>query len=218
MKALLSYPRSGNHLVRFFIELLSEKPTIGMKNVRGDNPIFKNKFEKQIPFNIKDYNEEECYHKFHHVEQMEPGDIVTDLIFIIREPKEVLLRHNNNFINLKSYERYWSLIDYFQSCEAKKIVLFYEDIITNKANFVNQLYDYLGLDNEEKKKYVLDNIDELFDLSLNGIHRVWGGNHSNGKINFYYPQIPSFIKENFDNHINEKYHKYVELCEKYRNK
>ena len=49
---LLSYPRSGNHLVRFFIELLSEKPTFGC----GDNPkdieIYKNKFSENIPFNI----------------------------------------------------------------------------------------------------------------------------------------------------------------------
>ena len=32
----LSYPRSGNHLVRFFIELLSEIPTYGCKGNKRD--------------------------------------------------------------------------------------------------------------------------------------------------------------------------------------
>jgi hypothetical protein len=44
MKILLSYPRSGNHLVRFFMELLSEQPTLGVLNNVKDRPIFENIF------------------------------------------------------------------------------------------------------------------------------------------------------------------------------
>ena len=49
---LLSYPRSGNHLVRFFIELLSEIPTYGCKGNKLDIEIYKNEFPEEIPFNI----------------------------------------------------------------------------------------------------------------------------------------------------------------------
>ena len=55
MNFLLSYPRSGNHLVRFFIELLSELPTYGVKTNINDVFIHLNKFEEEIPFNINEY-------------------------------------------------------------------------------------------------------------------------------------------------------------------
>ena len=54
MKVLLSYPRSGNHLVRFFIELLSELPTLGCINNKLDIPIYLNEFTENIPFNIEE--------------------------------------------------------------------------------------------------------------------------------------------------------------------
>ena len=50
---LLSFPRSGNHMMRFFIELLSELPTFGCKYNKNDKEIYKNIFNESIPFNIK---------------------------------------------------------------------------------------------------------------------------------------------------------------------
>jgi len=36
MNVILSYPRSGNHLTRFFIELITEQPTYGYKFDKND--------------------------------------------------------------------------------------------------------------------------------------------------------------------------------------
>ena len=57
---ILSYPRSGNHLVRFFIELLSEIPTFGCKLFKTDIEIYKNIFPEKIPFNISDFDKKDC--------------------------------------------------------------------------------------------------------------------------------------------------------------
>ena len=62
---LLSYPRSGNHLVRFFIELLSEIPTFGCKGTKKDIEIYKNLFPEKVPFNISDFDKKDCYNKYH---------------------------------------------------------------------------------------------------------------------------------------------------------
>ena len=62
---LLSYPRSGNHLVRFFIELLSEIPTYGCKGNKNDIEIYRNVFPEKIPFNISDFDKKDCYIKYH---------------------------------------------------------------------------------------------------------------------------------------------------------
>lgn len=210
---ILSYPRSGNHLVRFFIELLSEKPTFGCKRYeKTDKEIYKNIFPEKIPFNISNFDKKDCFIKYHDL----PSEkiCINKLIIILRNPKEVLLRHNNMKFIPNSFETYFKIIDFFNNCKGKKLLLYYEDIVTNKTNFINTLYDFLDVNNIEKKNYVLSNIDKLYDLSSKGKDRSWGGINSNS-INYYYKKIPVSIKTEFDNYLNKKYKKYKFLNEKY---
>ena len=101
MPFLLSYPRSGNHLVRFFIELISETPTHGViGNRANDIHIYQNEFPEPVPFNIGsagDYDFNTLYVKCH----SPPVSANGQLILVVRNPKEVLLRYNDNRI---SYE------------------------------------------------------------------------------------------------------------------
>ena len=209
---ILSYPRSGNHLVRFFIELLSEIPTFGCKGFRTDKEIYKNIFPEEIPFNISNFNKKDCFIKYHNP----PSEniCINKLIMILRNPKEVLLRHNYMKFKPYSYETYFKNIDFFNNHKGKKLLLYYEDIITNKTNFINTLYNFLDVNNIEKKNYVISNIDKLYDLSSKGEGRSWGGINSNS-INYYYKKIPVSIKTDFDNYLNEKIIKYSFLNEKY---
>ena len=214
---LLSYPRSGNHLVRFFIELLSEIPTYGCEGYQEDDKeIYKNVFPEKVPFNISDFNKNDCYNKCHAPPSQNFHS--NKLILIMRNPKEVLLRHNNYKLNIKgnwdSYETYYRNIDYYNNHKGKKLFLYYEDITVNKENFINVLYDFLELNNIEKKNYVISNIDKLYDLSSKGKNRSWGGINSNSN-DYYYNKIPESIKEEFDNYINDNFKKYPFLNKKY---
>lgn len=218
---ILSYPRSGNHLVRFFIELLSEVPTFGcsnpnnqkIKNIK-DIEIYKNLFSEKIPFNIKNnFNINNCYFKYHSF----PTDIdINNIIFIVRNPQEVLLNHNQLNLIFNSFDSYFKDINKFNSFSGKKILFFYEDIITNKTKFINELYDFLNINNLEKKKYVIKNINKLYNLSLNGKRRSWGGNKSNNKLHFYYKKLNIKKKYYFDNYLNKKLLEYPFLKEKYK--
>ena len=113
-----------------------------------------------------------------------------------------------------SYETYFKNIDYYNNHKGEKLLLYYEDIITNKHKFINTLYDFLDVNNIEKKNYILSNIDKLYDLSSKGKNRAWAGINSNS-IDYYYKKIPESIKEQFDNYINDKIKKYSFLNEKY---
>ena len=93
-------------------------------------------------------------------------------------------------------------------------MLYYEDIITNKTNFINTLYEFLDINKLEKKNYVLSNIDKLYNLSSKGKKRDWNGINSNS-TDYYYKKIPESIKEKFDNYINDKLKKYLFLNKKY---
>jgi hypothetical protein len=202
MSVLLSYPRSGNHLVRFFIELLTETPTNGCSGNNKDIPIYLNKFPKEIPFNINKlhkYENNNIYQKYH----TPPEYIPNILIFIVRNPNEVLLRNSDYKMNIKWFDNYFSCIDYYNNFLGKKLLLFYEDIITDKITFIKTLYEFLNIKYENKKNYVLENIDELYKLSSLGTNRAWGGINSN-HVNYYYNKIPITIKENFDNYITNK--------------
>jgi hypothetical protein len=110
MKIILSYPRSGNHLTRFFIELLTEKPTVGCLFNPLDVPIYKNKFNNSLPFNIDDnFSKDDCYYKYHNIPDIESSN----LIFILRNPREVLLRHDNYNMNYKNFDIYFNCVDYY---------------------------------------------------------------------------------------------------------
>ena len=213
---ILSYPRSGNHLCRFFIELLSETPTFGCKTNNTDIEIYKNIFTEEIPFNIKkNYNKSDAYYKYHGPNPLIKNPNLKKIIFIIRNPREVLLRHNNYNLKFNYFRLYFRNIDFYNKITGKKILFYYEDIITNKIEFINKLYEFLEIDNIEKKKYVLENIDKLYNLSLNGKKRNWGGNVSKGSLDFYYKKLPKFKKDKFDIYLNEHLKIYPFLREKY---
>ena len=202
MNIILSYPRSGNHLTRFFIELLSEQPTFGCSCNTRDIPIYKNKFRNNIPFNIDEnnINKDMCYYKYHDSPQID----CKNLIFIIRNPREVLLRHNNYEMKYDNFDIYFQSLDYYLNFNGNKILFFYEDIITNKIDFVNKLYNFLELSNNIKLEYVINNIDFLYNESKNGTYRSWGDIISNS-INYYYPKIINqHIKNKFDKYLSEK--------------
>ena len=213
---VLSYPRSGNHLCRFFIELLSEIPTYGCKGNKDDKEIYKNNFPEKVPFNIRmHFDSTDCYRKYH----MPPPKNANKLILIIRNPKEVLLRQNNYKINMTnnwfSYQKYFENIEFYNNHVGPKIILFYEDMLTDKISFINTLYDFLEINNPKKKDYVIANIDKLFELSSKGTNRAWGGVLSNGETEFYYKKIPDTMKTEFDLNIDKFCEKYPFLKEKY---
>jgi hypothetical protein len=211
MKLLLSFPRSGNHLLRFFIELLSEQPTLGVVGATLDIPLYKNKYAIPIPFNIQPDAETcnpESYYRKSHIPPKTYHDI-EEMVFIIRNPRECLIRQNgfyswNQNYNWYSYDAYFNLVNSYLNYPGKKCVFYYEDIITDRRDFVTQLYEFLGCNNPDKLQYVMDNIDELFKLCMNGEGRYWGGVKSNGNLNFYYPQIRVLIKDRFDTYLSDR--------------
>lgn len=218
MSAILSYPRSGNHLARFLIELLSEKPTLGCLGNPNDISLYQNTYSEEIPFNINDTTYSDCFIKYHSV----PTDKIERLIFIIRNPREVLLRHHNYNMcfskqNCDSFDLYFELIDYFLGFKGDKLLLFYEDLIENREESTNKIYRFLNIDKKEKLNYVIENIEKLYTLSGTATNRGWGGINSDS-INYYYKRLNGNKKISFDNYIQSKLenNNYKFIVEKYK--
>ena len=136
MKAILSYPRSGNHLVRFIIELLTETPTLGCKGNSRDVPIFQNKFPEEIPFNIlslKNYNEKNLYRKFHNPPNS--NEIPSELLLIVRNPRECLIGYLQYKFRIGGWDgckTYFDCLDYYNNFNGKKIYFIMKIYILKK--------------------------------------------------------------------------------------
>lgn len=209
---LLSYPRSGNHLCRFMIELLSEIPTFGCKDNPKDIELYKNTYTENIPFNIKkSYDINNCFYKYHTINK---NHETNKLILIIRNPLEIFARFYEN-LNTELFDTYFDNIDYFENFNGDKLLLYYEDILTDKISFINTLYSFLNLNNIEKKNYVIDNIDNLYSLCSKGSKREWGGINSNFNIKYYYSKLSSNDKKDLDNYLKKKLENYKFIINKY---
>jgi len=203
---LLSYSGSGNHAVRFFIELLSEQPTKGWNYVKEDIPIYLSQYSEPVPFHIKP-NTPFIYQKDH----FPPIHLnVERTILILRNPKEVIIRQFGiNLFKLVDgeisdwpelelhFNFYFDLVEYYQNFKGPKLLLFYEDILTNKMKFIQTLYDFLNVIKPAKLHYVLDNVDKLFTLCLTGTYNSWLGSKSDLSFDFYWKKVLPDSQEKF---------------------
>lgn len=209
---LCSFPRSGNHLVRFFIELLSGMPTSGCPGNRADTPIYRNRFPQPIPFDIRD-ERDFIYCKTHCF----PSQRVNNLIFIVRNPREALPNFCKYRYDAQKMNDYFQLIDRYGAFKGNKMVFFYEDILTEKKKFIQQLYNFLSIDEPGRLKYALDNADDLFHISRQGSNRAWGGAKSNGQLHYHYERLSGPAKQQFDTALSKKLNdkKYLWIKQEY---
>jgi len=209
---LLSYSGSGNHLVRFFIELLAERPTLGWSDVKEDVPIYNATFAEKIPFNITETSTP-IFRKEHYIPKAD--EKVEQLILIVRDPKEVIVRQagiNLNTLvdgmltNTQIIENhclwYCSLVKYYIDFKGPKLLLFYEDLITKRKESIQKLYDFIQPNKPEKLEYALKNIDRLYAMSKGGKNRVWLGPKSNGTTSYYFDKLKYSSKEFLTKTVN----------------
>ncbi len=210
---LLSYPRSGNTWSRYWLEVLTGRPTahfwstanpsnlpIGLMVGHSLNfskaPIWKVHNRKELNFSKFKYNPKQ--------------DL---LIFVIRNPKEAIIRHvgKPDVDNLstghifKNFEIYFDdLKVYDEWAEDKKILLYYEDMISDPAQVMTKALLFLkdplsGLEDfmlqyEYHKKTAL----KVYDYN--------GGSQSQGNdILFHSYKLSAAERKKIDEWINATY-------------
>jgi hypothetical protein len=202
MICLLSYPRSGNHLARFFIELLSERPTRGCSDNKSDVPIHTNRFSEPVPFKIATTDRNNFIADKHH---SVPTGSYQKLVFLVRNPREALIRfHGKRAVYPERYQLYFDLISYYQQFEGPKKIFYYEDLLENKESFIRELYEFLEIDKPDKLDYCLEHADKLYQLNLTATGRSWAGNKSNMETTFHYKGLTGRFKRDFDRYLEQQ--------------
>lgn len=203
---LLSYPRSGNHWVRFIIEWFSGRPTKGLSP--NDPPIKTSILNQKILSHVKG---EFIVHKKHGV----PKGNINKLILILRNPKECIYRQTKN-LNVDQINAYMKLINFYENYKGEKFLMYYEDLITDPKNTVTTLVNFMGIYDDDKINAFIENYDLFFEESIkiydntNKIKIVSGNkqrtSETKGKSVVHHSKKISEDKlKIFNEHINKNY-------------
>lgn len=155
---LLSYPRSGNHWVRFIIEWFSGRPTKGL--TPNDPPIHKNLPNKDILAHVK--GNDFIVYKEHGA----PKGNLNKLILILRNPKECIYRHTKD-LKPGQIDSYMKLINFYNNYVGEKLLIHYEDLILEPKNIITNITKFLEIHEEDKLNYFMENYDLYFKESVN---------------------------------------------------
>lgn len=202
---LISYPRSGNHWVRFIVEWFSGKPTKGMN--KEDKPIYVNLVNKDTLSHVSgtDY----ILFKNHWYSKIKPNE---NLILIVRNPKEAIIRHKNKFTD-DDLKWFMGLIKSFHNHKGNKILIYYEDLLTHPKSNIENILKFLNILDEKKLNIFMDNYEELFNESINvydntGKKEIISGGKGRvsktkgKKLNFHSNSLTNEDNQRFINYLN----------------
>lgn len=215
----MSYPRSGNTWLRYAIEVLTQRPTahhnfanktIGMPLglITGHAldyskaPVWKVHFEHELNFPNYCYNNRE--------------DL---LIFMIRNPKEALIRqlslravlHSTMNDDKRNIRPYCSAYSYFDSLYVfdkwnpkKRLLLYYEDMISSPKTTFESLLAFLG-DSADKLEEFFSEYTKHKQTGLT-IYNNQGGSQSKGDDLLYHSkEISLEDRQEIDQWMEQKY-------------
>lgn len=209
MNYIISYPRSGNHWVRFILEFISNRPTLGCKLNPLDLPIHTNEFKNgDNPIIIK--NEVPIGRKEHSI-----GDIdLTDnskMVLIIRDYKECIIRHNN-IITDQTINAYFNLIKLYDDFKGDKMVCYYEDLLNKPDVVADELFHFFKCEDIDRLNDFKQNHERYAKLNKNPVKRQWQGSISGENLNFHKNKYKHNNLDKINNYINNNY---IELKNKY---
>ena len=160
---LLSYPRSGNHWLRYIVEWFSSRPTLGDKEGEHPNDIIN---DVDIPI----YKRVSIPHVNPHISPIAKkrhfinawDDKNAKVVLVIRNYKECIVRHMylgdhtnydiDNEVVKSSIQNYCSILSCFDNWGSDKVYFYYEDLLLISKSFDKTL---------KKLLVFLDCYDEL---------------------------------------------------------
>lgn len=150
---LLSYPRSGNHLLRFFVESISSRPTLGA----GDSERKAPSLLRELPVFLKTDGVGVMHSRPVLVKRHWIGDEdqFERAIFLVRNPEEALLSHSRDLATDDESYRIWvdqqveridQNLNWFMTLPREnRIAVSYDALRASPRELLQQVLAFLGL-------------------------------------------------------------------------
>lgn len=221
---ILSYPRSGNTWIRYILEFLSKRPSQGYNN-RLDIAL-----GERIDIGV-DLTASPIAFKSHKLLNDING--TEKLLVIIRDYKEAIVRHakSGGFISQDQMRKHFIQqtegksnldVDYIDVIETydiwdndKKLLIYYEDLITNPILEINKIINFTDLKESIYKDEFFNNYDKHKN---NSIVSYMPGSHTKGNdLKFHSSSLSNSYIEFMTNHLktnhNIVFNKYLKRYE-----
>lgn len=204
---LVSYPRSGNTWYRYCIEYLSKCPTKGYDHkLKGgkktiDEPLC------NFATNHVNLKNDFILVKRHELPNMEEDDKV---ILLLRNPKEVIIRHfrsmpqkDINHVLNAQVDWYFSIIRGFDSINKQKMVVYYEDLITNIAPVLKKSIQFLDISDAYYQPF-MDSIGKHRAQGLKVYGNQFPSMTKGRKVLFHSNSVNKDVTKKIENRLKEK--------------
>jgi hypothetical protein len=200
---LLSYPRSGNTFTRYCIEYLTQRPTADIYEPSPMSHPLSNQVNLSKPF----------VYKYHHINN--PA-ISTPIILLIRNPKEVAYSHGKSLSSLLDAKKsYVANIKMFDQYNGEKLLIYYEDLITQTRNELRKIQLFLSDDkNAENTLTLFMEKITYHKAQCSALYRdaVTKDGNSKGQLIYYSKDIDRKTLLDFDTKFKKRFPK---IWEKY---
>ncbi|MDQ7787554.1 MAG: FKBP-type peptidyl-prolyl cis-trans isomerase [Thermodesulfovibrionales bacterium] len=217
-----SYPRSGNHWIRYIIEWFSKRPTLGEGDERWrrtvDTPIYEGMAQQEI-CRVEIQNTNPIAVKRHFIRDNDNRD--SGLILIVRDFNECIVKHikpyvineiNHNVL-FENISQYVKLIYDYDNWHADKILLFYEDLIENCEPEINRLLMFCNIFNDYEFRQFINHINKHKERSIKYYETGKGKSETKGIATKYHIHTLSNEKKTLIQNILLRDHK--EIFNKY---
>lgn len=201
---LLSFPRSGNHLVRFILEFLTLRRTRGCIGNYEDVAICKNKFEDETVLAQVDTNAPFIAYKHHGIPEIMSNieqrliHKPERLILVLRDWRECILKDHTVGENICGpINSYLENIKYYDEFSGEKILIYYEDLITKPEEMIQKLNEFVGGIEEQYNKLV-SNVSYYFEQNRKATSWTQEGKCSGSDIHFRVKKLSKSEKESFE--------------------
>ena len=202
---LLSYPRSGSNWLRYCLEFLTKKPTVGPEN--HTNPL-NQPFGSRLELGVN-LDQNYLLYRDHNLINTTLKVRNKPMIFLIRNYKECVLRGFCISKNLNTSEAlrfakemlvvFERNLRTFNDWSENKIVVYYEDLIINPEDTLKGILSFVGY-SEEYLSDFLKNLEQHRVISLNeySISQGRGTSGDKSTVNFYSKQFDKNVLREID--------------------
>lgn len=201
---ILSYPRSGNHLVRFLIEYSLGRPTKGCGRNREDIPLYLNHYPDKSVLAHVDGTKPFSFEKVHYSRNIHEKP--SQLIFIVRDPTEAIFNHMRLYNPTARFhagvvaemKQFLDNVVYFMQYTGPKLLLYYEDLIDPQKNAksLQTLGKFIGA-NATVVETMIQQKTYLYEQCRNATNRAWDGFKSNAQKQYYVKRTKVEIRNRF---------------------
>tara|TARA_B110000881_G_scaffold63760_1_gene55204 strand:- start:461 stop:1927 length:1467 start_codon:yes stop_codon:yes gene_type:complete len=212
---LISYPRSGNHLLRFIVEYITSFPTKGCTS--NDKPVCNNKYPTPTLMDHVCKNESYILSKLHVFPQFNHRhNSPLSAILIVRDYRECIIKYTqystSQEILQREIKKYFDIIYDWNNFNGPKLLVRYADLMNNPNKTIYAIISFIMNHNKLLTRdplfyqYITSRLNKfissqqiLYNECAQAKNRKWGGYNSAKKLKYHILQQSFLVRIEFEN-------------------